>query len=220
MDIKKILKWILIGIIAIIIMVGGIIAIKSFLPKDETVDVYTVSFYNGDQEYQRIIRVKGTTLDRLPDGPEGDRGYEFNYWGNNDHIATVDDVITSDVKYDAIFKKQNCVIRYELNGGQILIEGEETPREEFVENFVYGDETKITELVPVREGYTFLEWKYNDISYRGGEVIPADSLSFTLIAQWSKDGEVEPITQPAENQPAENAQQTNTNETQSQQNPA
>lgn len=205
MNIKKILKWVLISLLAIIILVGGIIAIKSFAPKDEKIDVYAVSFYNGEKEYYRIIRVKGTTLDRLPEGPEGDRGYEFNYWGDGDHIANIDDVITQSIKYQAVFKKKVCSIKYELNGGQLVIEGEEAPRDEYSETFIYGDETKIIELVPVREGYTFIEWKNEDISYAPGDKIPSDSLSLTVIAQWTKNGE----EQPAPDEPVVNEQPTN-----------
>ena len=52
--------------------------------------------------------------------------------------------------------------------------------------FKYGSGDAISSEIPVKNGYVFTGWKWNDVTMQPGDKIPQNWGDFTLTAQWSK----------------------------------
>ena len=52
--------------------------------------------------------------------------------------------------------------------------------------FKYGSGDAISSEIPVKNGYVFTGWKWNDVTMQPGDKIPKNWGDFTLTAQWSK----------------------------------
>jgi uncharacterized repeat protein (TIGR02543 family) len=71
-------------------------------------------------------------------------------------------------------------VTYDGNGATSNVPGNQ--------NFIFNSGDKISSTIPVKTGYKFLGWKYNDtISFNPGDMIPNGWGDFTLIAQWKKE---------------------------------
>ena len=67
-------------------------------------------------------------------------------------------------------------IKYDANGGT------GAPANQ---SFVYNSGAKISTTKPTKTGYTFVNWKYGDITFDPGDAVPTGWGDFTLQAQWS-----------------------------------
>ena len=67
-------------------------------------------------------------------------------------------------------------IKYDANGGT------GAPADQ---SFVYNSGAKISTTKPTRTGYTFVNWKYGDITFDPGDAVPTGWGDFTLQAQWT-----------------------------------
>ena len=67
-------------------------------------------------------------------------------------------------------------IKYDANGGT------GAPANQ---SFVYNSGAKISTTKPTRTGYTFVNWKYGDVTFDPGDAVPTGWGDFTLQAQWT-----------------------------------
>lgn len=67
-------------------------------------------------------------------------------------------------------------IKYDANGGT------GAPANQ---SFVYNSGAKISTTKPTKTGYTFVNWKYGDITFDPGDAVPTGWGDFTLQAQWT-----------------------------------
>ena len=67
-------------------------------------------------------------------------------------------------------------IKYDANGGT------GAPANQ---SFVYNSGAKISTTKPTKTGYTFVNWKYGDITFDPGDAVPTGLGDFTLQAQWT-----------------------------------
>ena len=67
-------------------------------------------------------------------------------------------------------------IKYDANGGTGASANQ---------SFVYNSGAKISTTKPTRTGYTFVNWKYGDITFNPGDAVPTGWGDFTLQAQWT-----------------------------------
>ena len=127
-------------------------------------------------------------------------GYTFNgwlYYGTGDSSSTATSTATSgtykaggvassscsscipwdatDTTYVATWSANTYTIKYDANGGT----GAPTDQ-----SFVYNSGAKISTTKPTRTGYTFVNWKYGDVTFNPGDAVPTGWGDFTLQAQW------------------------------------
>ena len=69
-------------------------------------------------------------------------------------------------------------LTYILNGGSF--------NASTTQLFKYGSGDAISSEIPVKNGYVFTGWKWNDVTMQPGDKIPKNWGDFTLTAQWSK----------------------------------
>ena len=74
-------------------------------------------------------------------------------------------------------------VTYDTNGG--AFKADENPGKEI---FASAKAVNATKNVPVREGYAFAGWKYEENTYdKGAEITNSISSPITLVAQWEKE---------------------------------
>jgi uncharacterized repeat protein (TIGR02543 family) len=118
-------------------------------------------------------------------------GFTFNGWAANSTLGTVyhagdSFIITGDTVFYAVWtENQNSSggignptysVTYDATDGT----GVPT------DNVKYAQGVTVTILqdVPVRDGYTFAGWLYNEVTYSGGDTFTMPTNDVTLTAQW------------------------------------
>ena len=69
-------------------------------------------------------------------------------------------------------------LTYDLNGGSF-----NTSTTQF---FKYGSGDAISSEIPIKTGYVFIGWRFNEVVMQPGDKIPNNWGNFTLTAQWEK----------------------------------
>lgn len=69
-------------------------------------------------------------------------------------------------------------LTYDLNGGSF--------NASTTQLFKYGSGDAISSEIPVKAGYSFTGWKWNDVIMQPGDTIPKEWGNFTLTAQWKE----------------------------------
>ena len=154
--------------------------------------MHTVSFY-ANKRMAAPIEVRtvgeGLAVGVLPTAPISPTGYSFAGWrdASNPKVAVdANTIVTDDMSIFAIFSANVYTVTFNANGGTV------SPASKRVE---YGEE--IGDLpVPVRTGYSFVDWKNNQNVTVTATTIYETAGNSTLMAQWSKDPEPEPEPEP------------------------
>lgn len=142
---------------------------------EESVKRYSITFYWNDEENTIKTELHSEGIIELPGNLERE-GYLFNGWLLDGELVTEKFYLHEDVILRADWIKEEdktYEVSFKLNDGQ---------GNDYVVNVVEnGSLSKPTD--PVRDGYKFLGWYYNDKLYDFDTVVTAD---MTLVAKWEK----------------------------------
>lgn len=150
---------------------------------------YTITFKDGANELKSTIvneNAKADTID-LTDINTAKTGYTFKGWSKTDGGAVVNlanETITADTTYYAV---------YEINKYSVLFYyGTSLLKTATVDYGTKANEIDVSNLAPVREGYTFKGWARTN----GGEVVDLSAITITqsmaLFASYKKQTSEEP----------------------------
>ena len=115
-------------------------------------------------------------------------GYTFMYWEKDNQVYDIENCmfILSEIEdgantFEAKYRNNEYYINFNLNGGTGNIE---------TLKMLYDVDGKLSETKPVKIGYEFINWKYNDKTYNAGATIEEnlsaiDGQSITFVAQYS-----------------------------------
>ena len=157
-----------------------------------TENTYTVVFHGNGQTSGSTASITGCLYDdsyTLTSNGYIKNGYTFSGWNTKaDGTGTsyADKAVVSKlsavdgaaVTLYAQWKANTYTVTYDANGGAGAPEKQ---------SFIFGSGTAVSNTIPIREGYTFVNWKaaHGDIYLNPGASIPTGWGSFTLSAQWA-----------------------------------
>lgn len=90
-------------------------------------------------------------------------------------VGTNSFTVTQDVNVHVHYYPNTYYVTYDANGGTGAPDKQA---------FIYDSNDKISTKVPIRPGYTFINWDYSGVKFNPGDAIPSGWGSFTLTAQW------------------------------------
>ncbi len=106
-----------------------------------------------------------------------DDGYGWTNWsGTWKYVNGQNGISGGKLVLYARWSANTYTIKYDANGGT------GAPADQ---SFVYNSGAKISTTKPTRTGYTFVNWKYGDVTFDPGDAVPTGWGDFTLQAQWS-----------------------------------
>ncbi len=155
--------------------------------KDPAFGKSTVSFYDGETEIDSLVKVveDGTTLtaESLIDAPNK-AGYTFAGWYADKELTTefADTVINKDITIYAKYTANPYKITVNFDGGTEDDQSSATLKEIDV---VYGETFELP-ANPVKNGYTFEGYVYNNKAFTAGTYTYAENI--TITATWKRIG--------------------------------
>ena len=157
-----------IGIVLLIAIVVGVVFY--FLPKHEEEVIYKVTFDNDG--VTEVVEVNENDLVVRPIEPTKE-GYTFEGWYYNGTVFDFTTGITQDITLTARWLEDSAkkwVVKFDAAGGK------------YIENLNVIDGEKIEEIpTPVKEGYKFLGWYYNNEKFDFETKV---TKNITLVAIW------------------------------------
>lgn len=139
-------------------------------------DINTTSNNGWNTANQVLIGTYSKTYNRGTSSSQGTCSARFTgieYGGGNSYTASVNFTIPA---------RDRCSISYDANGGT------GAPSTQY---YYYGNDTKLSETIPKRTGYTFLGWSLSDTatspSYSAGQAWGGTNKgNYTLYAVWER----------------------------------
>lgn len=159
-----------IGIILLIAIVVGVVFY--FLPKEEEVVIYKVTFNNDG--VTEVLEVEENNKAVKPIDPTKE-GYTFEGWYYNGTKFDFTTGITKDITLEARWIQESAkkwIISFDTAGGK------------YIEKLNVVDGEKIEEIpTPVKDGYKFLGWYYNNEKFDFETKVTKNIM---LVAKWEK----------------------------------
>ena len=149
---------------------------------------YTVTYGSSSYYCIGVPTRSGYTFKGWNTSPDGNGTYIYN---SNGYANNVSDWFwnniwshssgtggTSDLY--AIWTPNTYTVSYDGNASGVT----NVPSPQ---NFLFNSDTRLSQQVPIRTGYSFVCWKYGSTTFNPGDYIPKGWGSFTLYAQWVKN---------------------------------
>lgn len=97
-----------------------------------------------------------------------------------EYCGVLDEFKKNDTTIDLypIWIPNTYTLTYDLNGGSF--------NASTTQLFKYGSEDAISSEIPIKTGYVFTGWRFNEVVMQPGDKIPNNWGNFTLTAQWEK----------------------------------
>ena len=97
-----------------------------------------------------------------------------------EYCGVLDEFKKNDTTIDLypIWIPNTYTLTYDLNGGSF--------NASTTQLFKYGSEDAISSEIPIKTGYVFTGWRFNEVVMQPGDKIPNNWGNFTLTAQWKE----------------------------------
>ena len=150
----------------------AVLAFSGVACSDEE-ELYKVTLMDGTTSIMEISKEKGEYLDDLPDAPSKD-GYVFDGWFTDSEFTTpyTSDVLSTNITLYAKYSPAKFTVIFNVDGGEELAPLAVT----------YGQNYELP--VPVKEGYTFVEWTLEGFTFPTTGVYEKTS-AVRVTASWT-----------------------------------
>lgn len=155
-----------------------------------TTNVYGTAYSNGAGGLTDVDRLSGKQGYKVLSGywkinKNGEQKYSDNIGFKNtedcaEYLGVLNELNKNDVTVDLypIWIPNTYTLTYILDGGSF--------NASTTQLFKYGSGDAISSEIPIKTGYVFTGWRFNEVVMQPGDKIPNNWGNFTLTAQWEK----------------------------------
>lgn len=155
-----------------------------------TTNVYGTAYSNGAGGLTDVDRLSGKQGYKVLIGywkinKNGEQKYSDNIGFKNtedcaEYLGVLNELNKNDVTVDLypIWIPNTYTLTYILDGGSF--------NASTTQLFKYGSGDAISSEIPIKTGYVFTGWRFNEVVMQPGDKIPNNWGNFTLTAQWEK----------------------------------
>ena len=139
---------------------------------------YDANGGSGAPEKQAFVADSGTKLSTTKPTRTGYTFVNWDYMGNKFNPGDAIPTGWGSFTLKAQWSVNTYTLTYDLNGGSY--------NSSTTQLFKFGSGDAISSEIPVKVGYSFTGWKWNDVTLQPGDKIPKEWGDFTLTAQWKE----------------------------------